>query len=64
MKEIKIKRRIGSTTYTVSVRFKPEATETVEDKMMRLIRNEVLENTSEYGKMVLPQMSRLPERSA
>ncbi len=64
MKENKIKRRIGSTTYTVRVEFKPEAKESVEDKMLRLIHNEVLENVSECDKMTSPQVSRLPERSA
>ncbi len=64
MKENEMKRRIGSTTYTVRVEFKPEAKETLEDKMVRLIRNEVLEKSSECGKMTSPQVSRLPERSA
>ncbi len=34
-------RRIGSTTYLVSVHFSKTGKETIEDKIMRLIENEV-----------------------
>lgn len=33
-------RRIGATTYRVSVHFSPDSKETVNDKIMRMIRNE------------------------
>ncbi|HCG35075.1 MAG TPA: hypothetical protein DER23_01910 [Clostridiales bacterium] len=59
-----VTRRIGSTTYKVKVVFCDNGQETMEDKVLRMIRNEVLEKTPEYGKMNLPQMSRQSERSA
>ena len=34
-------KRIGSTTYEVSVRFSKTATETMQDKILRLIESEV-----------------------
>lgn len=37
----KFTQRIGSTTYLVSVRFSPTSKETIEDKIIRLIENEV-----------------------
>jgi hypothetical protein len=37
----KYERRIGSTVYRVSVRFSQESTETIEDKLMRLMESEV-----------------------
>ncbi|MCL2200221.1 MAG: transposon-encoded TnpW family protein [Defluviitaleaceae bacterium] len=33
-------KRIGSTTFTVNVYFNPNAKETAQDKIMRLIRND------------------------
>ena len=34
-------KRIGSTTYVVSIRFSDKITETLEDKLLRLIESEV-----------------------
>jgi hypothetical protein len=34
-------KRIGSTTYKVTIRFSETATETLEDKVLRLIEREV-----------------------
>jgi len=34
-------KRIGKTTYHVKVHFNPNARETMSDKIMRLLRNEV-----------------------
>ena len=59
-----INRRIGSTIYRVRVYGSETATETMEDKILRLIRNDGLENQPECGIMELPQMSRPSERSA
>jgi hypothetical protein len=59
-----VTRRIGSTTYKVKVHFSNDEEETMEDKIMRLIHNDVLEIGSECGIMNVPQMSRQPERSA
>lgn len=57
-------RRVGSTTYKVRVHFSEVGQETMEDKIIRLIRNDVLDSKAECGIMELPQMSRQPERSA
>ena len=38
---IKLRRRIGSTTYTLTIHFSETATETAEDKVLRLIEREV-----------------------
>lgn len=53
-----ITKRIGSTFYTVRIFFSDTETETLEDKILRNIRNDVLEKSAEYGKIELPQMSR------
>ena len=37
----KFSKRIGSTTYTVSVYYSQTSKETAEDKLLRLIENEV-----------------------
>lgn len=37
----KLLKRIGSTTYKVSIRFSDSATETLENKILRLIESEV-----------------------
>jgi hypothetical protein len=38
---VRYNKRIGSTNYIVSVSFNNTATETMEDKLLRLIKNEV-----------------------
>jgi hypothetical protein len=38
---LKLLTRIGSTTYKVSIRFSDNATETMEQKLLRLIESEV-----------------------
>ena len=50
--------RIGGTTYKVKVVFNEGATETLEDKILRIVRNEILENGEKCDKMSVPQMSR------
>ena len=57
-------RRIGSTTYKVKVVFSDNGGETMEEKILRMIRNEGLQNGGERGTMDAPQMSRQSERSA
>ena len=57
-------RRIGSTTYKVKVVFSDNGGETMEEKILRMIRNEGLQNGGERGMMDAPQMSRQSERSA
>ena len=56
-------RRIGSTTYKVKVYFK-DSGETMEDKILRIVRNEAFKNDEACGIINLPQMSRQSERSA
>ena len=57
-------RRIGSTNYIVNVHCSESATETLEDKIFRLIRDETMEISPEYGIMAVPPTSRQSERSA
>ena len=38
---VKLRKRIGSTTYVVSVHFSKTSKETLEDKILRLIEGEV-----------------------
>lgn len=59
-----ITRRIGATTFKVKVVYNVTGNETMEDKILRIVRNEVLENGEKCGIMELPQMSRQSERSA
>ena len=57
-------RRIGGTTYKVRVTFSETAAETMEEKILRMIRNEGVTNVGTYDIMEAPQMSRQSERSA
>lgn len=57
-------RRIGSTTYKVRAFFKEDGTDTMEDKILQMIRREGLASPPEYGMMNVPQMNRQSERSA
>ena len=57
-------RRIGGTTYKVRVVFNESGYETMEDKILRIVRNEAMETGDFCGIMEAPQMSRQSERSA
>ena len=57
-------RRIGSTIYKVRVVFNESGTETMEDKVLRIIRNEVVTTAGTCDIIDAPQMSRQAERSA
>lgn len=57
-------RRIGGTTYKVRVCFSETTQETLEDKILRMIRNETVTNAGTCDIMKSPQMSRKSERSA
>ena len=57
-------RRIGGTTYKVRVAFSETAAETMEDKILRIVRNDMVTNDGTCGIMEMPQMSRQSERSA
>ena len=56
-------RRVGKTTYHVKV-FCKESGETMEDKILRIVRNEAFKNDEGCAIIKLPQMSRQSERSA
>ena len=57
-------RRIGGTTYKVKVVFNENSGETMEEKILRMIRNEGVTNDGTCAIMEAPQMSRQSERSA
>ena len=57
-------RRIGTTTYKVKVVFSDTEKETMEDKILRMIRNEAVTTGGTCGIIDSPQMSRQSERSA
>ena len=57
-------RRIGGTTYKVRVVFNESGGETMEDKILRIVRNDMVTSDGTYGIMEAPQMSRQSERSA
>lgn len=57
-------RRIGGTTYKAKVVFNESGYETMEEKILRMIRNEGVTNDGTYDIMEAPQMSRQSERSA
>ena len=59
-----VNRRIGSTTYRVKVYGSESATETMEDKILRMIRNETVNFEEPCDIINAPQMSRQSERSA
>lgn len=59
-----ITRRIGATTFKVKVVFNDTGQETMEDKILRIVRNEAMETGDFCGIMEAPQMSRQSERSA
>ena len=64
LKENVITRRIGSTTYKLKVHFSENATETMEEKILRMVKNEAFTNDDGCGIIESPQMSRQSERSA
>ena len=57
-------RRIGGTTYKVNVVVNESGYETMEDKILRIERNNMVTSDGTYGIMETPQMSRQSERSA
>ena len=59
-----INRRIGSTNYKVKVYFSDTERETMEEKILRMVKNDAMQSATEYAIMNAPQMSRQSERSA
>ena len=60
---IVLSRRIGSTIYNIGIYFNPEATETLDDKALRLINND-LNLAPQNVTMGLSQTGWLPEGSS
>ena len=58
MSNIILTKRIGTTTYKVNVHFNQNATETMEEKFIRVISHYPLANGEKCGIMKTPQMSR------
>ena len=59
-----LSRRIGSTNYRVNACCSDAATETFENKIFRLIRNEAMEIDEKCVILAVPQTNRQSERSA
>ena len=57
-------RRIGGTTYKVRVAFSESGEETKEDKILRMIRKEVVKKDGTFDIIGVTQKSRQSERSA
>ena len=57
-------KRIGSTVFKVKVHLAKDGTDTAEEKMLRIIQNEVMTAEDMCGIMSMPQTSRQSERSA
>ena len=57
-------RRIGSTTYKVRVHFSDTAQETMNDKILHLIRRGAVTNGADCGTMGIPQTSQPLEGSS
>jgi hypothetical protein len=55
-------RRIGSTTYRTRVLFNPDAKETLDEKVLRLLKND-LNHSTNYDNIISSQTSWLPEGS-
>ncbi len=53
-----ITKRIGSTIFKVTVYFSDTESETMEDKILRIVRNDILEKSASCGNMEVSQMSR------
>jgi len=58
-----LRKQIGSTTYTVSVHFNQAVKETLKEKIMRVIKND-LQSQAKHGIMESLQAGWLPERSS
>ena len=56
-------KRLGSTVYEVNVYFNQDAKEKMEDKILRLIKNDY-DYSQNNGIMEVLQTERLPERSS
>ena len=55
-------KRIGKTLYKIRVHLNGESKETIDDKILRLIANEVVTNAEQRGIIGTLQVTRPPER--
>ena len=55
---MKMIKRIGNTTYCVEVVLTESGTQTLEDILLRLVRDEALANDGECGILSVPQRDR------
>jgi hypothetical protein len=62
-KPVVMRKRIGSTVYVINVYLKNDAAETMDDKILRLIKKD-LNLSAGNGMMEWPQTGRLSERSS
>ena len=58
MSNMNLTKKIGRTTFIVNVYFNQNATETMEEKFLRVISKYPLANGEKCGIMKTPQMSR------
>ena len=56
-------RKIGTTLYRANIHYTPQSTESFEEKLMRLVRHDMLDIFGGCGIMTVPQTSRQSERS-
>ena len=61
--KLTLRKRIGSTVYITKLYVRNDAAETMDEKILRLIRND-LNYTSKNDIIGIPQTGRLPERSS
>ena len=59
-----INRRIGSTNYKVKVYFSDTERESMEEKILRMVKNDAMQSETECAIMNALEMSRQSERSA
>jgi hypothetical protein len=57
-------KQIGSTTFTVNVHFSEKSHDTIEDKILHIIKNDILTNRSDCATISLSQADWLSERTA
>ena len=55
--------KVGSTIYQVNIRFDNAGKESLEEKILRMMKND-LTSAGKYGKMTLPQADWLSERGS
>ena len=57
MSNMNLTKRIGNTTFKVSVHFSEKATDTMEEKILRIIQNQLADGENS-ALLNVPQMSR------